>query len=231
MRKAVEPVDDKTVLLSVHDISPVYEDDVVETYDLLTDMGISSLALLITPFYGMKRSNSFSRGSPFTEFLLSLDLELSLHGYSHFTKSGAMNEFSSLSSERTLSRLKDGVTLFQQGFGQKPIGFVPPLWTSPARIVKATREAKLAYCVEGNNIYRLSDSATFSTAERVISQGQRSINFESAIFEIELGGSLQIGIHPTDYKTNTLFELLSDLLDRQEYRFIGYRDFLHENRK
>ena len=82
MRKAVEPVADNTVLLSIHDISPVHEDDVVRTYDLLSNLGISSLTLLVTPFYAMRKANSFTKGSLFSEFLLSLNLEISLHGYS-----------------------------------------------------------------------------------------------------------------------------------------------------
>ena len=93
MRKTVEAVEDKTVLLSIHDITPAHEDDVVRTCDSLTDMGITSLTLLVTPFYAMKKANSFTKGSLFSEYLLSLDLEISLHGYSHFTKSGTMHEF------------------------------------------------------------------------------------------------------------------------------------------
>jgi len=226
MRKAVEPVEDKTVLLSIHDVTPFHEDDIVRTYDILTNLGISSLTLLVTPFYGMKKINSFSQGSLFSEFLLSLDLEISLHGYSHFTKSGTMNEFSSLPAERAKSRLKDGVSLMRKSFGQKPVGFVPPLWNAPPRVIKAAKEAKLVYCVEGNNIYRSTDSKVFSTAERIIGQGHSTINAEAAIFEMELGGALQIGIHPTDFRTNDLFEILSDLKDRQDYSFIGYRDYL-----
>ncbi len=230
MRKAVEPVEDKTVLLSIHDVSPIHEDDIVRTYDLLSKLGISSLTLLVTPFYAMKKVNSFTRGSLFSEFLLSLDIELSLHGYSHFTKSGAMNEFSSLSTERMVSRVKDGVLLMRKSFGQRPVGFVPPLWTSPPRIIKAAKEAKMVYCVEGNNIHRSSDSKVFSTAERIIGQGQSTINAETAIFEMELGGALQIAIHPADYRTNDLFDILTDLKNRQHYRFLSYNDYLLEKK-
>ncbi|MBE0527373.1 MAG: DUF2334 domain-containing protein [Candidatus Thorarchaeota archaeon] len=226
MRKAVEPVEDQTILLSIHDITPVHEDDIVRTCDLLTDMGISSLTLLVTPFYAMKKTNSFSRGSLFSEYLLSLGLEISLHGYSHFTKSGTMNEFSSITSEKAKSRLLDGINLVRTGFGKKPVGFVPPLWEAPPRILKSLKEAGLVYGVENTNIHRFSDSRTFSTGANIISQGKRTVNTESAIFEMELGGSLQIGIHPTDYRMNNILDLLSDLKDRQDYSFVGYRDYL-----
>ena len=226
MRKAVEPVEDKTVLLSIHDIIPIHEDDIVRTCDLLTDMGISSLTLLVTPFYAMKKTNSFSRGSLFIEYLLSLGFEISLHGYSHFTKSGSMNEFSSITTEKAKSRLLDGINLMRTGFGKKPVGFVPPLWEAPPRIMKSVREVGFVYGVENTNIHRFSDSKTFSTGAHIIGQGKRTIDTESAIFEMELGGSLQIGIHPTDYRMNNILDLLSDLKDRQDYTFVGYRDYL-----
>ncbi|MCJ7817599.1 MAG: DUF2334 domain-containing protein, partial [Candidatus Thorarchaeota archaeon] len=190
MRKAVEPVEDQTVLLSIHDITPIHEDDIVRTCDLLTNLGISSLTLLVTPFYAMKKTNSFSRGSLFSEYLLSLGLEISLHGYSHFSKSGTMNEFSSITTEKAKSRLLDGINLIRTGFGKKPVGFVPPLWEAPPRILKSVKEVGLLYGVENTNIHRYSDSRTFSTGANIISQGKRTINTESAIFEMELGGSL-----------------------------------------
>jgi len=230
VKRVVETVEDATILLSIHDITPFHEDDIVQTYDLLCDLGISSFTLLATPFYALKKSNSFSKGSLFSEFLLSLDLEIALHGYSHFTKSGAMNEFSSLSTKKTMSRLKDGISLIQRSFAQKPSGFVPPMWESPPRVIKAVKDLGLVYSVEGDSIHHCSDSKVFSTAGRIIGQGQRILNTEAAIFEIELGGSLQIAIHPSDYRTNDLFDLLTDLKDRQNYRFLGYRDYLLEKK-
>ena len=228
MRKTVEAVEDKTVLLSIHDITPAHEDDVVRTCDSLTDMGITSLTLLVTPFYAMKKANSFTKGSLFSEYLLSLDLEISLHGYSHFTKSGTMHEFSNMTTQKATSRIKDGVNLIRSSFGRKPVGFIPPLWEAPPRIFKAAKEVGLVYGVECNNIHRFSDSRVFSTGAQIISQGQRTIDTESAIFEMELGGSLQIAIHPADHRMNDILDLLSDLKDRQDYRFLSYGDFLSE---
>jgi len=226
VREAVEPVPDTIALLSLHDITPAHEDDTIHTYDLLTGLGVESLTLLVTPFYGMKKTNCFVKDSPFTEFLLSLDLEISLHGYSHITKSGAPCEFCSLTKESALTRLKDGITLIKQGFGKRPVGFVPPMWEAPQRIAKAVREVGLDYCVIEDRLYTSADSKIHGTGARIISQGERVLNTEAAMFEIELGGALQIAVHPFDYRMNDLFELLVDLKDRQGYRFLGYRDFM-----
>ena len=226
MGKAVEPVEDNTIILSMHDISPVFEDDIVQSYDLLADLGISSLTLLVTPFYGLKKTNKFTERNLFTKFLRSLDLEISMHGYSHFAKSGALNEFDKMTQEKATSRLKDGVAIIRRGFGAKPSGFVPPLWESPPKIVKAVKKIGLDYCVNGNNIHDLSNDRVFQTAERIVSQGQRALSIEASLFEIELGGALQIGVHPLDHRMNGLFELLEDLKDRLGYRFIGFQEYL-----
>jgi predicted deacetylase len=226
VKKAVEQVEDMIVLLSLHDITPAFEDDIVRTYDLLSSLGVGSLTLLVTPFYGMKKTNCFVKGSFFSEFLLSLDLEIALHGYSHFAKSGAPQEFSTLTTEKMVARLKDGITLIKQGFGKRPAGFVPPMWESPHRLTKAVKDVGLEYAVIEDRIYQSADMSVYSTGSRIISQGQRVLNTEAAMFEIELGGALQIGVHPFDYRMNNLFDLLADLKDRQGYRFFGYRDYL-----
>jgi predicted deacetylase len=226
VKKAIEPVEDMIVLLSLHDITPAFEDDIVHTYDMLTSLGIDSLTLLVTPFYGMKKTNCFVKGSLFSEFLLSLDLEISLHGYSHFAKSGVLQEFSSLTTEKMITRLKDGIALIKQAFGQRPVGFIPPMWESPHRLIKAVRDVGLDYCVIEDSINKSDDMRVFGTGSRIISQGQKTINTEAAMFELELGGALQIGIHPSDHRMNNLFDLLADLKDRQGYRFFGYWDYL-----
>jgi predicted deacetylase len=228
VRKTVEPVEDAIALLSIHDITPVNEDDIIHTYDLLAEFGITDMTLLITPFYGLKKTNCFKLGSNFSEFLLSLELEISLHGYSHFAKSGSPNEFLGLTNERAISRMRDGIALIKQGFGRRPIGFIPPLWSSPPHIAKAAKEVGFEYCVIEDQIHLLKQSRVLGTGARVISQGQRMLNTEAAMFEIELGGALQIGIHPFDYRVNSLFSLIEELKDRQGYKFHGYHNYLRK---
>ncbi len=225
-RKKTTAVADGTILLSLHNVNPTMEDDVIKSYDRLADLGIDSFTLLVTPLYELKRSNSFEKHDLFAEYLQSLNLEVSLHGYSHIAKSGAPDEFRRIPQERAISRLKSGVSLIKKSFGQKPFGFVPPLWTAPRRIVNAVRDLGFDYCVVDNSLYHLPESRIFETAECLVSQGMKEASFIKAQMEIELGGPLQMGIHPLDYKVNSVFKLLEDLKDRLDYRFVGYRDYL-----
>jgi predicted deacetylase len=226
MPKRVETVEDGTVLLSLHDVSPVYENDIVTTIDLLSDLGMVDLTLLVTPFYSLKKTNMVSEGNIFTKFLKSLNLEIAMHGYSHFSKSGSLSEFDGLPQEKITSRIRDGVSIIMKGFGQKPTGFVPAQWESTPRVVRAVKDIGLGYCVSGDRIHRPSDEAIFTTTTRIISEGKRALNVDASLIEIELGGSLQIGIHPLDHRTNKVFEVLQDLKDRLDYRFMGYRNYL-----
>ena len=222
-------VEDRTVLLSLHSITPFFEDDVVKTLDLLSDLGISSLTLLVTPFYNMKRSNVFEKSEMFSEYLLSLKLELSLLGYSHSTKSGAPKEFEKLTMDQALTRMKRGMALFKTAFGKKPVGFIPPLWVAPPRVDRAARESGLTYCVRDITLKRLADSRTFSVAATIISQGTTALSTADAMLEMELGGPLQIGIHPLDHSMNNMLNILADLRDNLDYQFIGYMDYLQNS--
>jgi predicted deacetylase len=219
-------VEDGIALLSLHDVSPAFEDDVVVTYDMLIDLGISDFTLLVTPMYALKKSHSLENNPLFSEFLASLELEVSLHGYSHFAKSGSMDEFQKMDRDRVLPRMKSGKKMISEYIGKDPVGFVPPLWTAPRRVAGAAQDARMSYCAIGNSIHSFSDSSVWSTADLLISQGTKSTSFTNQLLEIELGGPVQIGVHPRDYRENNVFELLADLKDRLDYQFVGYGSYL-----
>jgi len=224
MVRTEESVSEKTVLLSLHEVSPVFESEVVKACDMLDELGITSVTLLVVPFLGMKMSNSFEKNEMFAEYLKSLGHEISLHGYSHSSKSGSPDEFKGISQERMLSKLKLGVSLFERAFRQPPAGFVPPNWQASQKLASLVRSLGLRYCVIENRIYE-QDSRVLSTSERIISMGSGELPLMNAIVEIEVGGPIQVAIHPLDCTQDRLRSLLVDLRDRLGYRFTGYRDY------
>lgn len=226
MSKGQSYVEDGIALLSLHDVSPAFEDDVIATYDMLIDLGISDFTLLVTPMYALKKSNSLEKNPLFCEFLASLDLEISLHGYSHFTKSGTMDEFQKMDRDRVLPRMKSGKAMISDHIGKNPVGFVPPLWKAPQRVAGAAQDARMSYCAIGNRIHLFSDSSVLTTAELLVSQGTESTSFTNQLLEIELGGSVQVGVHPRDHRENSVFDLLADMKDRLDYQFVGYHSYL-----
>jgi len=225
MVRTEESVSEKTVLLSLHEVSPVFESEVVKACDMLDELGITSVTLLVVPFLGMKMSSSFEKHEMFAEYLKSLNQEISLHGYSHSSKSGSPDEFKGVSQERMLSRLKLGASLFERAFHQPPVGFVPPNWQASQKLAGLVRSLGLKYCVIENRIYE-QDSRILSTSERVISTGSGELPLTNALVEIEVGGPIQVAVHPLDSTQDRLRNLLIDLRDRLGYRFTGYRDYL-----
>jgi predicted deacetylase len=226
MSKAVRPVDDGIALLSVHDVCLAYEDDFIALYDQIRELGVDDFTVLVTPFHGMKLAKRIDRGMMFVEFLKSLGLELSLHGYYHQSKSGDMDEFRGLTTDRIRSRILSGFSLLQRTFGKKPLGFIPPSWSGPKKIADICTELGLRYCVLGNHIHNLRTSGSFTTTGSLISEGQGSLRVGDVMVEMEIGGPLQVALHPRDYRHEQPFEILTDLKDRLNYRFVSYADFI-----
>jgi predicted deacetylase len=226
MSRTTESIKDNYVLLSIHDVSPLYEDQVLLTYDRLIELGITSFTLLVTPMYAMRKTNILEQHPLFSEYLTSLNLEVSLHGYSHSTKSGQPDEFARITQERAESRIRSGINVIKNSLGQNPYGFIPPMWHAPPRVNRAAKKLGLHYSVNANEVHSFPDSVILKSAELIVSQGDRSVSFENAMLEIELGGPLQIAIHPRDHEQNHLFSLLEDMKERLGYKFSGYRDYL-----
>ncbi|UCE09230.1 MAG: DUF2334 domain-containing protein [Candidatus Thorarchaeota archaeon] len=219
-------IEDYVALLSLHDVSPVYEDDVLETYDRLGDLGISSFTLLVTPLFGQKRSNNIAGHDLLCEYLQSLNLELSLHGYTHVSKSSKFGEFERIPQEKAVQKLRSSIALFRKGMGKMPFGFVPPLWRAPRRVAEAVEGLNLRYCVIGNRLYSLKTQDVFESVILVVNQEGSRSSQEGATVEIELGGSIQIALHPKDHESDEIYRTIADMKDRLGYRFLGYNDYL-----
>ncbi len=226
MVEKAQLVEDHVLLLSIHDVSPHFEDDVIKTYDTLMNCGVSDFSLLLTPLYQMKRSNSFEKHELFSEYLQSLGMELVLHGLSHQTKAGLSNEFQRLTGKNMLRRLQLGLSILRTVFDTQILGFVPPAWSAPMSILPVVKDAGLEYCVIDNSIYSLSSAISRSVVASYISLGttlQISPNFA---LEMEFGGPLQLAVHPLDHSNHDIQSLLLELIDTLDYRPSGYSSYL-----
>ncbi len=219
-------VRDGVVLISVHDIIPSAENDVVSTLDWLQEIGIANPTLLITPFHSMKSANSFEKCPLFIEYLLSLRNEISLHGYSHQTKSGSPAEFQRMPRERMQSRLLLGITLMKKYFKIRPYGFIPPMWLAPKGLAKIFEELGMKYIAIGSEIHFAGASAPLSASSLIISQGVNRLNLSDVTLELELGGSIQLAIHPLDHRSDKMRSFVHDLIDRLDYEFMPYGQYL-----
>jgi predicted deacetylase len=131
-----------------------------------------------------------------------------------------------MAQDRAVARLKSGFAAVEKSLGQKPSGFVPPLWLAPLRIVDAAKTIGLEYCVIANKVYSFTKPRVFTTAQYLVSEGSARTSFVDSVLELELGGAVQLGVHPLDYRSNKVFDILQDMKDRLGYRFTGYLDYL-----
>jgi len=226
MSENVRHVEDGIALLSLHEVTPAFEDDVVKMLDLLEEMGVGSLTLLVTPFYGLKRVNTFEKSPTFAEYLLSLGHELSLHGYTHVSITGSADEFTGLSPAKVNSRMMFAINMFENAFGKRPVGTVPPRWTAPADLCRISARLNLRYTTIGNDIHLHPSGRTVTTAQLIVSRGKRILDLSKAVMEMELGGALQVALHPVDHRHKHVIDLLNDMTDRLNYRFMGYWEYL-----
>jgi len=227
LRRKSEQVKEQTCLVSISVISPAFENDIITTIDRMDEIGIDSYTLLITPMYEMKGSANFEKHEIFVKYLKSLDQEISLHGYSFLAKSGGASEFKNLNSEQMTSRVQRGVTSVRKVFGSRPVGFIPPKWLAPPRILKIVEDMKLDYCVVGNEIHLLKKKSVLSTADHFVSNGDGKLEIVDSLLELEIGGAMQLAIHPADCRSNSVFNLIADMKDRLGYSFVSYRDYLN----
>jgi len=128
--------------------------------------------------------------------------------------------------EQVASRLKLGVSMMKKGLGIKPTGFVPPYWKAQQSLTKIAGELSLSYCVIGDSIFDLKNKLRYETTLHLVSQGKGSISQSDAFLELELGGPVQIAIHPLDSRIASILNLITDMKDRLGYSFEGYRSYL-----
>ena len=229
MRQKSKQIEDFTCLISLSIVSPAFEDKIVQTMDRLDEIGIDSFTLLVTPLFEMKGSNNFEKHDVFSKYLISMGQELSLYGFSHLTKSGDSAEFKGLNVEQIKSKLQRGVSSFRSAFGFHPTGFVPPQWIAPSSIQKAMDSMKFKYYVVDNQIHSFDGNKVFTTTDHFISIGDGKLDIMDSLIELEIGGAMQIAIHPNDYGSDSIFALITDMRDRLGYKFLSYRDYLNTN--
>ncbi|MBN1944112.1 MAG: polysaccharide deacetylase family protein [Bradymonadales bacterium] len=153
----------KPLLVSIHDVSPVFAERIEKLLDLLRDAGISPGSLLIVPDYHGRGSWG---GSPaFVERIRQLadsGWELVLHGFTHREEHAAFKrtlgerlaarhltdregEFLSLDGQEIRRRLQTGRALVEATFGKCPQGFVAPAWLRTEELDEYLRESGFLY--------------------------------------------------------------------------------------
>ena len=149
--------DNRSLLASIHDVSPRFEREVDRLAGLLTDtLGCSRFAMLVVPdHWGNQPIRS---RSPFANRLRAWSdsgIEMFVHGWYHKdtgTHRGVSGvkarymtaregEFLGLSYSEAARRMEDGRALVEDIIGRKSSGFIAPAWLYGRGAMEALRDS------------------------------------------------------------------------------------------
>jgi predicted deacetylase len=211
----------RSVLLVLHDVAPSTWRDYqpfVETVDALGDVPVTWL--VVPDFH---RQNHLDAHPAFRHALdarVARGDELVLHGYFHcddgpmasnardwfmrrvYTHEG---EFYDLSREAALSRLQDGIELFQR-YDWPLQGFVAPAWLMSEGTRQALRELPLSYTSDPQHLYRLPDFSTVDAPGLVWSarsawrRGLSKLVSDQREQRWRQASVIRLGLHPVDMR-------------------------------
>jgi predicted deacetylase len=131
-----------SVLLSIHDVTPAWKEQVETLWSLCRERGATPALLVVPNWHG---SWPLREHQPYVKWIrerAAEGAEIFLHGERHdeagltrgwrdsqraFGKTNREGEFLTLDHDAAAERIGRGVALFD-ALGLRPIGFVPPAW-------------------------------------------------------------------------------------------------------
>lgn len=133
---------DKYILISIHDVNPVYDKEIFLFLDALKKRGIKEFSMLITPSYeGIKTNNDFAR-----RIKGFRGAELILHGYDHYDGRYIYSD-----ERKILSQINKGMKEFMKYYKIIPNGYIPPVWKSSKKL-NAVLKKKFRYTEDFSRI-------------------------------------------------------------------------------
>ena len=208
------------LVVSVHDCAPLYLPELTVIFSALNDIGIMRKTILVTPNW--QEQYDIRQYPSFISLLQELEhtgSELALHGYAHKItmdqpiKTGLrwnfLNGFEFYRARDIPRRLAIALRLFEETFGHKPRGFIPPMWVANRTVRKLLQDNGIAYTCTLLRVTNLSTNKFITTAP---------INHDCGSLGLSrLGGAIsrifaplfssqvvRISIHPEDVRRGLL---------------------------
>jgi len=221
----------KTVILSIHDVSPQFADDIQGIIQTLEQLDIDEYVSLVVPYYMGEKKNDIRYHRKFFQKILR-EGEPVLHGFTHET-SAYTNEYFPLERKAIHQRIVQGKRILQQVSGKKILGFVSPKWILSKDIISILKEEQFQYTTtflriipfDRNKIFcpAINFLYTYSSLNPVLA----NLSALYAIRQLKRRKFIRIVIHPEGFTTSrTLVENVLKTALRAEYNFVTYSTFL-----
>ena len=228
----------RSVLVSVHDVSPAHEERVRLIMSFLSNLGVSQGALLIIPNY--RRRWLCTDHPAWCQFITGCSKqgwELVLHGYSHLDEgprntlgwldrfkaqhlTAGEGEFLTIGEVEAAARIERGRAILKQAFALSPIGFVPPAWLCSAPALKALKESGLRFSenhlfIQDLQYNRKIFSPAVTWASRTPMRKQLSIVWARVTTPLYRPlNTLRVALHPGDFEHPSLVESIRQMLSQ-----------------
>jgi predicted deacetylase len=213
----------RTLVVSVHDVSPHTRERVAAILGDLLRAGVRRASLLVVPDHHHR--GNINSDPAFTAWLreaVGAGHEAVLHGYFHqrerrgeesartrlFTRfyTADEGEFFDIEFAEARALLERGRDDLTQCAGVAPVGFIAPAWLLSAEGEAAAREAGFAYTTRLRSVSALASGRAHRTQSLCWSVRRNwrrwaSLGWNPALFR-SLGGNavMRISIHPPDFE-------------------------------
>lgn len=225
------------VMLSIHDISPLFQKEIDF---ILKDLEGIKKSLLVTPLW-----NGSHR--PDKSFVQSLaGQELSLHGLTHQTlkkdfwgkallmSSASCKELFQLNRLETKEKIVTAGKIFEDSFNQSPAGFIPPMWYHNKFSIPLLKELGFVYTESSSAFIDLQANKKVFSIPMCFDFGRNSLlNYLSVygwkhLFKNINQPLVRISVHPSDIK-NGWWKPVKQIIEsfqEKNYPFINYTDLI-----
>jgi uncharacterized protein len=135
-----------SLLVSIHDVTPAFEESVRRLWDMCAARGLSPALLVVPDWLG---EWPLERHPAFVTWLrerASAGAEIVLHGERH-----SRREFQALDRAAARERIDRGLTSLR-ALGLEPVGFVPPAWLAREAGHAAVRDAGLGFSEDERSV-------------------------------------------------------------------------------
>ena len=215
----------RTLLASIHDVSPRFESEVDALTELLAPHVGHRTAMLVVPNHW--GSSPIVPGSAFATRLRSWadeGREIFLHGFYHRDESthhgrtdrlrarfmtAGEGEFLGLSLGEAGARLSRGLGVIQDVIGRPVAGFVAPAWLYGDGALRALADAKIQIAEDHLRVWspasgaQLARGPVITWASRSLVRRGSSLAAAAALRHVRFD-VLRIGVHPPDVRHSNL---------------------------
>ena len=229
----------RTLLASIHDVSPRFEREVEQLVDLLHPHVGDRIAMLVVPNHW--GDAPIVCGSPFASRLRSWaerGFEMFLHGYYHRDESrhesrsdkararlmtAGEGEFLGLSQADASARIAQGTALIEDVIGRPIAGFVAPAWLYGEGALDALAGARIPIAEDHLRVWspatrkQLATGPVITWASRTRIRLASSLAAAAALRHTPMR-TLRVGVHPPDIRHPVLIRSITSTLQTASKR-------------